>query len=459
VLTLRSRLTLWYVGLLTAALVAFTALVLWAQWRLQVTRTDEALARLRSTAANSIGEELEEGLSLEAAAREADEVASSDGHVVLIFTTDGRLLTSAPDRLDTQAVLTTTGPGPRTVRGRDGGVWRASLEPAHIRNASFLLGVAVTLEQERKEWWELAAVTGVGLSLVLCVAALGGWLLGRHGLRPLTAMASHARGIMPGTPDARLPVPPTGDELALVGESFNRVLERLGRALEQQRRFMADASHELRTPVSTMRTAIDVTLSRTDRDPLEYRDALETMLQQTARLSRLVDDMLVLARADSGGYPAVFTDIDLGDLAGECVRDLQVLAGARHIELSCAVPRATFARGDDVLLRRLLVNLISNAIAYTPQNGRITVSSQVDGEFCELHVSDSGSGIPPEDRERIFSRFVRLNPAREAGGSGLGLAIARWIAEMHGGSLRVAESGPQGTTFTARFPHGEDALA
>src|SRR6185503_16014233 len=124
---------------------------------------------------------------------------------------------------------------------------------------------------------------------------------------------------------------------------------------------------------------------------------------------------------------------------------------ARNIELSCNVPRGTFIRGDDVLLRRLLVNLLSNAIAYTPENGRVVVSSQFDGDYCELRVSDSGSGIPPEDRERIFSRFVRLNPAREAGGSGLGLAIARWIAEMHGGTLRVAESGPQGTTFIARL--------
>lgn len=458
-LTLRWRLTLWYLSLLTAALVAFTALVLAAQWRLQVTRTDDALTRLRLTAANIVGEELEEHLPLAAAAHEADEVASSEGHALLIFSSDRRLLTNTPQGLDPGAVLTVIGVGPRTVRGRDGSSWRASVEPVHIGNESFLLGVAVTLDEEREEWRELAGVAGVGLSIVLCVAALGGWLLGRHGLQPLTSMAMHARGITPDTPSSRLPVPATGDELALVGDSFNRVLDRLGSALEQQRRFMADASHELRTPVSTIRTAIDVTLGRPDRDAAEYREALETMVQQTARLARLVDDMLVLARADSGGYQAVFADIDLGDLAGECVRDLLVLANARNIELSSKVPRGTFIRGDDVLLRRLLVNLLSNAIAYTPGGGRIGVSSRFDGDFCELHVTDSGAGIPPEDQERIFSRFVRLNPAREAGGSGLGLAIARWVAEMHGGSLRVAASGPQGTTFTARFLHGEDALA
>jgi heavy metal sensor kinase len=459
VLTLRWRLTLWNVSLLTAALVAFTAVVLWAQWRLQVTRTDDTLARLRLTASNIIVEELEEHLPLDAAAREADEVASSTGHVVLIFSADKRLLTRAPGSLDIDALLARTGPGAKTVRGGDGSLWRVSLEPARLGKESLLIGVAVTLDEERRQWQELAGVTIVGLFLVLSIAGAGGWLLGRHGLRPLTSMAVHARGITPGTPDARLPVPATGDELTLVGDSFNRVLDRLGTALAQQRGFMADASHELRTPVSTMRTVIDVTLSRPDRDAAEYREALETMLQQTARLARLVDDMLVLARADSGGYQAVFADIDLGDLASECVRDLLVLANARNIALKNTVPRGTFIRGDDALLRRLLINLLSNAIAYTPENGAISVSAHIDGDFCELHVSDSGSGIPPEDRERIFSRFVRLNPAREAGGSGLGLAIARWIAEMHGGTLRVAESGPQGTTFTARLLHGEDALA
>jgi heavy metal sensor kinase len=407
--------------------------------------------------ADLVAEELDERLPLDAAAREADDVASSEGHVVLIFTTARRLLTSTPDGLDA-VVLTTLGSGPRTVRDRDGSLWRASVEPAHINQESLLLGVAVSLTGEREEWRQLAGVAVLGLSLVLCVAALGGWLLGRHGLQPLTSMAMHAGGITPDTPASRLPVPPTGDELALVGNAFNRVLERLGSALEQQRRFMADASHELRTPVSTIRTAIDVTLSRPGRDAAEYREALENMVQQTARLARLVDDMLVLARADSGGYQAVFADLDLGDLASDCVRELAVLAGAKHIELSNEVPRGTFVRVDDVLLRRLLLNLLSNAIAYTPEHGRIRVWSQFDGEFCDLRVSDSGAGILPEDRERIFSRFVRLNPAREAGGSGLGLAIARWVAETHGGTLRVADSGPRGTTFTARFLHRDDAL-
>ena len=455
-LTLRGRLTLWYSGLLLAALLAFTILVLWAQWQLQMRRTDEALTRLRLTASNIVAEEIGEHLPLAAAAREAQEVVSSPGQVVVIFDQSGRVLTEPPAGLDLDAIRRLDGKSAEVLPGADGRNWRITTRPGLAHQQPYLLAVAATLDDEQAQWRALARATAIGLCVVLGIAVLGGGLLGRHGLRPLISMAGHAREITPDRLGARLPVPVTGDELAHVGESFNRVLDRLENTLQQQRQFMADASHELRTPVSTIRTAIDVTLSRPVREAAEYRDALETMAQQTARLARLVDDMLVLARVDAGGYRAVFADVDLGDLAADCARDLMVLAEARHLRLAAHVPRGTFIRGDDDLLRRLLVNLLSNAIANTPEHGAITVSSALDGAFCTLHVTDSGSGIPAEEHERIFGRFVRLTPAREAGGSGLGLAIARWIAEVHGGTLRVAASGPQGTTFTARLLHGQD---
>ena len=221
---------------------------------------------------------------------------------------------------------------------------------------------------------------------------------------------------------------------------------------------MADASHELRTPVSTIRTAADVTLSRPTRDPVEYREALEVVAQQSARLARLVDDMLVLARADAGGYRLVFADVDLGDLAAECVHDLAVLADPRQIALACGVARGTFVRGDQMLLRRMLLNLLHNAIVYTPVGGRVSVSLDLRDGVAELRVSDTGRGIPPEDRERIFGRFVRLDPARGEGGSGLGLAIARWIAEAHGGTLSVVQSGADGTVFAARLVNDGETI-
>jgi heavy metal sensor kinase len=458
-LSLRARLMLWYSALLCLALVLFTALVLWAEWRVLLHQTDEALAAFAATATNAVTEEFVEHANLAQAAADAEEVVKVPGHLVSVFDRQGRPLNAAPQSIITAsdgALLVTE--GVHTVRAADGTPWRVAVRPAQAGQDTYLLAVAASLDGAVHQWRSLLRASAIGLFVVLLLAGAGGWWLGRHGLRPLTVMAAQARDITAKTVDSRLSVPHTGDELAHLGVSFNRVLERLGSALADQRRFMADASHELRTPVSTIRTAADVTLSRPSREPAEYREALEVVAQQSSRLARLVDDMLVLARADAGGYRVVFADVDLGDLAAECVHDLAVLANRRRIALTCDVPRGAFLRGDEALLRRLLLNLLHNAIAYTPEGGRASVSLDCRNGVSELRVSDTGRGIQPEDRERIFGRFVRLNPARGEGGSGLGLSIARWIAEAHGGTLSVAQSGPEGTVFAARLVHAGETI-
>jgi signal transduction histidine kinase len=214
---------------------------------------------------------------------------------------------------------------------------------------------------------------------------------------------------------------------------------------------MADASHELRTPVSIMRTAADVTLSQTGRDEAEYRDALGVVAEQTTRLARLVDDMLVLARADAGGYPIVRSEVDLDGIVLDSIRDFAAKAAAKRITLSSQV-RPVSAVADEALLRRLVGNLLSNAIAYTPEGGTVDVAIVEERGATSIRVSDSGPGIPAEDRERVFERFVRLDPARGEGGAGLGLAIARWIAEVHGGQVELLRSDARGSVFAATIP-------
>jgi signal transduction histidine kinase len=264
-------------------------------------------------------------------------------------------------------------------------------------------------------------------------------------------MSDEAQAITAKTLDTRLTIPPSGEELERLAGSFNRVLERLGSALSTQRRFMADASHELRTPVSIIRTAADVTLSQPHRDELEYREALTAASQQSSRLTRLVDDMLVLARADGGGYPVVLAEVDLAELVAGCVRELGGRADDRDIHVSTSLELVRM-KGDDALLRRMLGNLLNNALTYTPRGGSVTVSLARVPNGVELRVADTGPGIPPEDRDRVFERFVRLDPARGAGGAGLGLAIARWVAEAHGGGVRIVSSGSEGTIFAANLP-------
>jgi signal transduction histidine kinase len=248
-----------------------------------------------------------------------------------------------------------------------------------------------------------------------------------------------------------LTVPASSTELQQFADAFNRVLSSLATALSTQRRFMADASHELRTPLSIMRTAADVTLSQPSRDESEYREALTVVAQQSSRLTRLVDDMLVLARADAGGYPVVMAPVDLTALVKDCLRDLEARAEDNDI-VTQAELRPVCMRGDDALLRRMFSNLLANALTYTGRGGVVTVSlTESDGQAV-LHVADTGPGIAPQDRERVFERFVRLDAARGSGGAGLGLAIARWVAEAHGGSIRIESSGPGGSVFAVNLP-------
>ncbi len=313
----------------------------------------------------------------------------------------------------------------------------------------YYVTVGAPLTEAAEQWWTLLKITLFGVPLALLFAAGGGWWVGRHGLLPMQHMVVEAQAITEKTLDSRLTVRPSITEMAQLARSFNNVLDWLSRALSTQRRFMADASHELRTPVSIARTAAQVTLSQPRRGE-EYREALGVVARQSARLTRLVDDMLVLARADGGGYPMSPAKVRLDQLVVDCAREFGARAEDRNIRLRTAVQPAVMT-GDEALLRRMLSNLVANAITYTSGESVEISLAAVDGRLG-LRVTDSGPGIAAEDRERVFERFVRLDPARGAGGSGLGLAIARWIAEAHGGTLQIESSGPAGTVFGASLP-------
>jgi signal transduction histidine kinase len=241
------------------------------------------------------------------------------------------------------------------------------------------------------------------------------------------------------------------DELGQLARAFNGLVARLRAALQTQRQFMADASHELRTPVSVVRSAADVTLGRDHRDEGEYREALAMIGHEARRLGRLVEDMLVLARADAGGYPLRPVSLYLDELVTDCRRTLEVLAAERAVSLrTLSLPEIPFV-GDQELLKRMLVNLVQNAVHYTRSGGAVSIALS-NGSAIAIDVADEGPGIPAEDRERIFDRFVQLDRSRHGSGSGLGLPIARWIAEAHGGSLTLESSSATGSTFRVVLP-------
>jgi signal transduction histidine kinase len=259
---------------------------------------------------------------------------------------------------------------------------------------------------------------------------------------------------------ARLPVdgsddlgtPAADDEVGQLGNAFNDLLRRLRQALQSQRQFMADASHELRTPLSVIRSTVDVTIARQDRSPAEYREALETAGTEVRRASRLVDDMMMLARADAGGYPVRRDRVYLDELAGECQGTLMSMARDRGVSLESEIAEEFPYVGDEELLRRLLLNLLRNAVQHTRRGGRVVTTLRRDESASAIAIRDEGPGVPQSEHERIFDRFVQLDSSRRHEGAGLGLPIARWIAEAHGGRLNLAESSAKGSTFVVVLP-------
>lgn len=451
-LSLRTRLTAWYSVLLVLTVAVFSAAVLWLHWRLLLEQFDEGLTSISATATNVVEEELGELHDLGPAAAEMAAVVHPSGYVVQVLDGSGSPIQKVSQPLPLPADVRSPGftGVTRTLVAADGREWRVTVRGKTVDRFHYLVAVGAPLDDANEQWRTLFRACLIGIPLALVLAAGGGLWLGRHGLRPLTSMGAEAQAITATTLETRLTVPAAA-ELEQLAVSFNTVLDRLGSALSTQRRFMADASHELRTPISIMRTAADVTLSRAARDEGEYREALAAVSQQASRLTRLVDDMLVLARADGGGYPVVLASVNLAALVSECVGEQRPRADDKGITVRTSL-EPVMLKGDEALLRRMLSNLLGNALKYTPRGGSIDVSLEREEGEVVLRVADTGPGIPAEDRERVFERFVRLDPARGAGGAGLGLAIARWVAEAHSGRVRIVSSGSGGSVFAVSLP-------
>jgi heavy metal sensor kinase len=450
-LTLRARLTVWYTVVLVAVLFAGGAGVWWMQGRIGIRRVDSELVNVNATVVRIIGNELQEKEPVRAAATEAAETVADRNLAVAVFDPSGELLASRAAGVDLGEALRNVGSasptGAWTKDGADG-AWRIRSQVERIGTANVQIVLARPLSDLDRENRELLEAMVIGVPIVLVLAAAGGWWLASIGLAPITAMAARAVQLpLGGTED--LGAPGRLDELGQLTVAFNGLVARLRAALRTQRQFMADASHELRTPVSIIRSASDVALSRDHRAEDEYRETLGIVGDQASRLGQLVADMLVLARADSGGYPIRATDLDLSEVVDDCRRAVRVLAEERGVDVQSGAIGETPVHGDEDLLRRLVINLLSNAIEYSPAGGSVSIGVQPDQSAIRIRVADSGPGIPEADRARIFDRFVRLDEARSGKGTGLGLPIARWIAEAHGGTLVLESSGPGGSTFCA----------
>jgi heavy metal sensor kinase len=341
---------------------------------------------------------------------------------------------------------TVEGLGPYPVRILTYPVRDASRAPSLIQVGMSLGSVSMT---RRRFLLVMAAV----LPLAMLLAGGGGWLLARRALKPVDRMTEAARRISAEHLDERVGTSGTGDELDRLASTLNEMLGRLDGAFRQIRQFSADASHELQTPLTILKGELEVAL-RAPRTPDEYRRVLGSALEESERIARLVEGLLLLSRADAGVLRMDRKPLDLAHLVAEVGEQTQVLASARGVTLAPGSLTPMAIQGDREHLRRLILNLVDNGIKYTPAGGCVTLTLQEEGIWAALRVSDTGIGLTPEEQERIFQRFYRAPEAVSRGdeGSGLGLCIVRSIAEAHGGRVEVDSAPNRGSTFTVFLP-------
>ena len=474
--SVRLRLTLWYSLVLGLVLILLTVLTYFLYWRNTSQRTDSNLTELADAFVTTFNAELSDEPGPDAvmnAARESMlEHRFRDTYFVLLDSS-GKVIRSSLDlpRIGSsgekltpelfssepfRALVATASIPPtlHTIRGGRKG-FRALARPLSAR--AYTLVVLQSLFPQMEILSDIRNTLLLAIPFALLLAGMGGYFLARKSLAPVAAMASQARGMGAANLHDRLAVVNERDELGQLALAFNQLLQRLETSFEQQRRFMADASHELRTPVAILRGEAEVTLSQPQRSPGEYRETLSVLRDESQRLAHIIEDLFTLARADAGQYPLTLRDSYLDEVASEALVRARSLALAKNINLTSAIQPDLPIRADEALLGRMLLNLLDNAVKHCPSGTTVNLACSRRGDHYLVSVSDNGPGIPADLQPRIFERFFRADRARsrsegDTGGAGLGLSIARWIAEAHDGQLELTRSDPAGSVFTVTIP-------
>jgi two-component system, OmpR family, sensor kinase len=464
--SVRARLTVFYVVVLGVVLLVVGGLIYVLLARVLYARIDENLFAAVQIATTSLGNDLAEGQDVADAARSTAAELSSPQQRLAIYDAAGGLLAEGggDDDLEFQLPPISTISFVEThlftiTEARDDddrhrlAMRRVTLAE---HNATYIVVAGSSLEPTDEELEAVRDTLGYVVPIALVLAGVAGWFLAHRSLAPVVAMAERARQIGGKDLSGRLPVANPRDELGRLAAAFNELLARLESSMKHQRQFMADASHELRTPVTTTRTAANVALQQRHRDEEEYRRTLEIVEQQAARLSRIVDDMFTLARADAGTYPVRMQPMYLDEVIMEVVAAARVLASTKHVEIDVDASAPVSFRGDEELIRRLVANLLDNAVRHSPSGTAVHVELRVVDNGCGIVVADKGTGIPADHQPHVFERFYRVEAARTRpvadGGAGLGLSLARWVANVHGGDVTLTESSSHGSTFSVFLP-------
>ena len=333
-----------------------------------------------------------------------------------------------------------------------------------------IVQIASSLEEVEDALNTLFIILIITVPLALMVASLGGQFLAHKALKPVDDITHTARMITSQNLNQRIVPPRVKDEISRLIETFNGMISRLDQSFRQIKQFSSDASHELKTPLTILKGEVEVML-RKERTQQEYQQTLKSNLEEINRMSQIVEDLLLLSKADTGQIKLNRGDINLTEILMEVVAQMDMLARSKRLALSAANhPEEVHVFGDALRIRELFINLIENGIKYTEEGGSIRISLQKDFSpslgnqsdrmdkervrFAKIIVSDTGIGISKEDQEKIFNRFFRVDKARsrEQGGSGLGLSICKWIVEAHQGEITVESELGKGSSFTVRLP-------
>ena len=458
-LPIRARLTVWYIAVLTAIIAglgAFVVLQFRADMRATIDRdvrhTWRPLARQYAAG------------GLQDFAAYSDTVLPRDG-ADQVFDSGGRLLATWGDEVEHSLIAS---PEVRadaiaghtrvvTVKlGEEGESFRAVVGPIDRLGQRQVLAVAEPFQPVEESVQRVLTLLLFTVPVALAGAAAGGWWLARKALRPVERMTSKAEQIGIDRLGGRIAVPRGSDELAHLAVTLNAMLDRLQHGVEEKQRLVADASHDLRSPLAVMRAELDVSL-RGELTPAA-RGVLVSVHEEVDRMSRTVDNLLTLAQADEGHLKLLTTPLLLRDRVRATIRALAPAATAKGLALeereALEAGRPDLVDADAQRVDQLLVNLIENAIKYTPSGGAVTVLTWRRDAEVGVTVSDTGPGIPPEDLDHVFDRFFRVDEARRrtSGGSGLGLAICREIVEAHGGRIWVESEAGRGSAFSLALP-------
>jgi heavy metal sensor kinase len=344
-------------------------------------------------------------------------------------------------------------PAPRSQRLADGALLIAAVGARGSDGARYLVEVGTSSAGTEATLAHVLVMLAVSLPVAVCVAVAGGFVLVRRALQPVASIASKAEDISLHNLSERLPVVQSGDEIEQLSVALNRMIRRLEDAVRSSKQFVADASHELRTPLTVMRGELE-SLAQDAGLGGEIRETLGSVLEEVDRLGEIVDGLFALSRLDAGEAPAERVKFDLGELAATTASQMSLLAEDKRVSVSCESAGGVTVEGDRARLKQVVVNLLDNAIKYTPSGGQVRLAVRREAGFAVLEVSDNGIGIPADALPHVFQRFFRVDSSRsrEQGGAGLGLSIVKSICSAHGAEVEVSSNPGEGSTFRIRQP-------